>query len=113
DMLTFSVSPAGPYGLGTTSVVLSVSDGLAMNTCQTTITVVDVTTPTVNCQEFSANFSACSDGIFPNTPSGAFFPIGDLSDFSVAAGGVYVASFDLTNCVTDNCSGEGFQSAFV
>ena len=113
DMLTFSVSPEGPYGLGTTSVVITVSDGLDMDTCQTTITVVDVNTPIVTCQEFSANFSTCSDAIFPNTPSGVFFPIADLSDFSVSAGEVYMASFDLTTCVTENCSGEGFQSAFV
>ncbi|MBC6993659.1 hypothetical protein H9S92_05780, partial [Lewinella lacunae] len=200
DQLTFSVSPVGPYALGTTNVTLTVSDGALMSQCTTTVTVNDVTAPvivceditvavgasgsvtitnnqavvsitdncpgnisgpftvggmgnrvftctavgttvartvvatdaagnqgsctynvtvideiapTVTCTEFTATFSACPDAIFPNSPSGTFSPIGNLSDFSVAAGGIYVASFDLTGCVDDNCSSEGFQSAFV
>ena len=114
DMLTFLISPAGPYSLGTTNVILTVTDeNNASSTCATTITVEDNTLPLVNCQEFSANFSACPDNIFSNSPSGTFFPIGDLSDFLVVAGGDKVASFDLSTCVSDNCSGEGFQSAFV
>ncbi|MBC6993898.1 hypothetical protein H9S92_06985, partial [Lewinella lacunae] len=74
--------------------------------------IVDMTPPVVACPEFTANFNACADAIFPNSPTGTFFPIGDLSDFSVAAGGIYVASFDLSACVDDNCS-EDFEAAFV
>ncbi|QQR44160.1 hypothetical protein JKA73_35115 [Myxococcus xanthus] len=44
----FSVeqSPAGPYGLGTTSAQLLVSDGAATRTCSANVTVVDVSAPT-------------------------------------------------------------------
>lgn len=47
NMLTFSVSPAGPYALGVTSVTVTADDnngGTA--TCSTTITVEDNTAPT-------------------------------------------------------------------
>ncbi len=49
DPLTYSVAPAGPYGLGVTNVVLSVSDGQFTVTCNATITVLDVTPPTIDC----------------------------------------------------------------
>lgn len=48
DALTFSVSPAGPYALGTTQVVLTVSDPAGLSsTCNASITVVDSTSPNV------------------------------------------------------------------
>jgi hypothetical protein len=109
DPLTFSVSPAGPYALGTTNVTLTVSDGTSISTCMTTVTVNDVTPPTVTCTEFTASFSACPDAINPNSPNGLFLPIVNMANFSVIVGGSLSASFDLTTCVTDNCSGEGFQ----
>ena len=57
DQLTFTVSPAGPYAVGTTNVILTVSDGSLSSTCETTVTVEDNTAPltptlatvTVNC----------------------------------------------------------------
>lgn len=46
DPLSFSVSPEGPYTLGTTNIILIVSDGVQEpSTCQTTITVQDNTDP--------------------------------------------------------------------
>jgi hypothetical protein len=50
DMLTFSVSPEGPYALGPTNVTLMVSDGMAMSQCMTTVTVQDVTPPSLACR---------------------------------------------------------------
>ncbi len=48
DAITFSVSPAGPYNLGTTPVTLTVTDPSgASSSCTTTITVRDVTFPTI------------------------------------------------------------------
>ena len=45
-----SLSPAGPYGVGTTSVTLTVEDGCCqIDTCTATITVVDDQSPTINC----------------------------------------------------------------
>ncbi|MCB0599298.1 MAG: HYR domain-containing protein, partial [Phaeodactylibacter sp.] len=50
DILSFSVSSAGPYSLGTTNVTLTVSDPRGgSNTCTATITVVDDIPPTINC----------------------------------------------------------------
>ncbi|PSR12737.1 MAG: hypothetical protein C7N36_10770, partial [Bacteroidetes bacterium] len=49
DMLTFSVSPEGPYALGTNSVTLTVSDGTVSSQCMTTVTVNDTTAPTITC----------------------------------------------------------------
>jgi len=45
DALTYSVSPTGPYALGSTSVTLTVSDGELSSTATATITVNDVTSP--------------------------------------------------------------------
>ncbi|THH35482.1 HYR domain-containing protein [Neolewinella litorea] len=50
DPLTFSVSPAGPYGLGVTNVTLTVTDDKgAESTCTATVTVVDEVPPAVTC----------------------------------------------------------------
>ena len=51
--LSFSVSPAGPYSLGDTSVTLTVSadDRLSEGTCEATVTVQDTTAPEVLCSE--------------------------------------------------------------
>ncbi|MEM7104576.1 MAG: HYR domain-containing protein [Bacteroidota bacterium] len=49
DPLIFSVNPAGPYPLGTTTVTLTVSDGSFTDNCTATITVVDNTPPMVTC----------------------------------------------------------------
>ncbi len=51
DVLTFSVSPAGPYAKGTTNVTFTVTDSKgASSSCTTTVTVNDNTPPTINCQ---------------------------------------------------------------
>lgn len=51
DVITYSVSPAGPYALGTTNVVLTVNDPAGLtSSCNATITVVDNTAPTVSTQ---------------------------------------------------------------
>ncbi|MFP2926552.1 CARDB domain-containing protein [Pyxidicoccus sp. 3LG] len=43
--VTVVQSPAGPYGLGSTPVQLTVSDGMGTQTCSATVTVVDTTAP--------------------------------------------------------------------
>ncbi|HXI93524.1 MAG TPA: HYR domain-containing protein [Blastocatellia bacterium] len=56
DSITFSLSPAGPYSLGTTPVTLTVTDhpsspdrASKSSTCTATITVIDSTAPMVTC----------------------------------------------------------------
>lgn len=54
DVLTFSISPAGPYAIGTTSVTFTVTDSKgASSSCVTTVTVVDDEKPKANCKPVS------------------------------------------------------------
>lgn len=49
DAISLSSSPSGPYGLGQTTVLLSVNDGKATSTCQASVIVTDCTAPAVTC----------------------------------------------------------------
>ena len=49
DPITFSLDPSGPYCLGQTTVILTVSDGQASSSCTAIITVVDEEPPTITC----------------------------------------------------------------
>ncbi len=123
DPLSFSANPAGPYPVGTTNVVLTVSDGIASSTCSATVTVLDITSPTIRCPLNIAipndtgicgavvNYTAvtgtddCSGITIVQTSgfaSGATFPIGTTVNAFTAtdgAGNSAVCSFDVT--VTD------------
>gem|GEM_PF-930337 len=48
DLISFSIDPCGPYPLGDTVVMLTVSDGVESDTCEATVTVVDTTAPVVS-----------------------------------------------------------------
>lgn len=49
DVMSYTVTPAGPYALGSTDVVLTVSDPAGLSSsCNATITVVDNTNPVVS-----------------------------------------------------------------
>lgn len=45
--VTIAQEPAGPYPLGATEVTLTVSNGVASQSCSATVTVVDATPPTI------------------------------------------------------------------
>ncbi|PHI20334.1 hypothetical protein CEQ90_07650, partial [Lewinellaceae bacterium SD302] len=47
--LTFTIDPTGPFGLGMTTVTLTVSNGTESDDCMATITVEDNTAPTLEC----------------------------------------------------------------
>ena len=49
DPITITQSPAGPYGLGTHTVTLTVSDSELSDTCSATVTVFDNLAPTISC----------------------------------------------------------------
>jgi hypothetical protein len=93
DPLTFTPTPAGPYGLGNTAVQLTVSDGSLSSQCSGTVTVVDGQPPAITCpsdQTATATGSSgapvsfaptasdnCGSAITTCTPaSGSLFPIG-------------------------------------
>jgi hypothetical protein len=67
DPVTVSQSPPGPYGLGTTPVTLTVSDGTDTSTCQGSVTVDDCEPPVITCHdtvaECTGNGSALVDPI--------------------------------------------------
>src|SRR5437773_774689 len=75
DVITLSLSPAGPYPLGTTSVTLTVTDHPTetsrtskSSSCTALITVRDTAGPTVSCPaafNVSTGLSGCQAGI-PN-----------------------------------------------
>lgn len=48
DNLLFTVSPEGPYALGETPVILTVSDGELSTQCPATVTVQDMTPPIIS-----------------------------------------------------------------
>ncbi|WP_157472033.1 hypothetical protein, partial [Neolewinella persica] len=102
DMLTFSVDPVGPYDIGETEVTLTVSDGIAMSQCTTTVTVNDVTPPTITCTEFEFNFSDCPDGLGQFTPNGSFASLSAAGTIQLQVREVF--TLDLSGCVDDNCS---------
>ncbi|MCX6182707.1 MAG: FG-GAP-like repeat-containing protein, partial [Bacteroidetes bacterium] len=59
DAMTFSVLPAGPYAIGTTNVVLTVSDAKGLSsTCATTVTVADNTAPIALAQDLTIQLDA-------------------------------------------------------
>ncbi|NNE26634.1 MAG: HYR domain-containing protein, partial [Saprospiraceae bacterium] len=92
--LIYSVSPAGPYPLGITNVVLTVEDsGGLTDTCNATITVLDVTPPEMFCPtdievgtdpgqcdaivNFSYTSSDCDGATLTASPdTGSVFPVG-------------------------------------
>jgi HYR domain/Galactose oxidase, central domain len=105
DPLSFSVSPGGPYLLGDTSVVLTVTDGKGGSaTCNAKVTVNDTTAPVIsNCPSdvtvstgpgaTSCSATAswtpptatdnCSSGsdltLSPDHASGSTFPVGETT----------------------------------
>ena len=70
DPITFSVSPSGPYSLGTTTVTLTVCDSSnACSTCTAVITVVDNTNPTISCPADVSGLNCLSDVPAVGTPT--------------------------------------------
>lgn len=104
DTITCTQVPTGPYGLGTSSVTLTCTDNHgASSSCTGTVTVADLTPPTIACPadqtiECSAggaattftatsadNCSLASQACVP--PSGSVFPVGTTPDTCTATDG--------------------------
>jgi cysteine-rich repeat protein len=69
DPLTFLQSPGVPYALGSTTVMLTVSDGKAQSACTGNVTVNDCTPPTIACP--AAITLECANGGAAFTPGAA------------------------------------------
>jgi hypothetical protein len=118
DPLTFTQTPAGPYGVGTTAVILTVTDSHgATNSCTGTVTVADGQAPAITCPgnqtatassssgatvNFSVNASDnCGTVITSCTPlSGSTFPIGSTSVTCTATDGAGLQSSSCSFSVT-------------
>lgn len=88
DVMTYSVSPAGPYALGTTNVVLTVSDPAGLSSsCNATITVEDATNPVVNTQNTTIYVDANGD---------ASITVADINNNSSDNVGIVSLSLDQT-----------------
>jgi hypothetical protein len=75
DPITLSQSPAGPYGLGQTLVVLTVTDDEnASTSCNATVTVVDTVAPTLSCVQ-SVNPSTKNVPRASNTNEDGFYKV--------------------------------------
>ncbi|XXF81519.1 FG-GAP-like repeat-containing protein [Myxococcaceae bacterium GXIMD 01537] len=101
--LSLSQSPSGRLGLGRHSVVLTASDGEASDQCVATVTVVDVSPPTLSCpatqvlecHQGGAKATYCAeaqDNCGPaattcTRPSGSSFPVGQTSVSCTATDG--------------------------
>lgn len=103
DPITLSLSPAGPYPLGTTAVTLMATDTCGFfSQCTAQVTVVDITSPSIICPPnllvkatsslgTVVNFTpplvsdCCSTATVGCTPApGSFFVIGDTTVISTA-----------------------------
>ncbi|MEL6805514.1 MAG: hypothetical protein AAFO91_17230, partial [Bacteroidota bacterium] len=78
DDLIFSLDQTGPFPLGTTDLVLTVSDGQEEVTCDVSITVEDNTAPVITCE--------------------------DIDVFLDENGSAVIANDDAIISITDNCT---------
>ncbi len=104
DPLTFTLDNTGPFPLGATNVMLTVSDGTDSDMCMATITVADNTPPSVTCAEFLNSFEGCPAFLGANTPNGVWSTLPANGMLATAIGGTFITTIDLSTCVADNCS---------
>ena len=87
-MLSFSVSPEGPYALGETGITLTVMDpNGATDACTTTITVVDNTAPAIDCPDaVTINANAECQAFVPSFTGGSIVLANSVTEFSGTQG---------------------------
>jgi hypothetical protein len=106
DALTITQTPAGPYPLGTTSVLLTVVDrNGATSQATATVTVVDGTPPAISCPApitVSTSPGACSAPVAFTTPaSDSCSPIASISSSHASGSTFAVGQTTVTSTATD------------
>jgi hypothetical protein len=93
DALTYSVSPAGPYSIGITSVVLTVTDTKgASSTSTATVTVLDVTAPSVITKNISVDLAGGTASITASDVNN-----GSFDNCSIASITIDKSTFDCSS----------------
>jgi uncharacterized repeat protein (TIGR01451 family) len=115
--VTLSLSPSGPFGLGTTPVTLTVvDDENTTNTCTANVTVVDTTPPSVTCPaDINADVAAgtCAATVSFETPTGS-----DNCDTAVAvvcvpaSGSSFAAGTNNVTCTATDDANNSAQCSF-
>ena len=121
DNISLSLDSAGPFGIGSNTVTLTVTDDHgAPSSCQATVTVVDATPPAVSCpanivvslplnttstgttvnyQAPTATDNCSAPTVTTNPDSGSVFPVGTTTISATAmdgAGGESACNFTVT-----------------
>ncbi len=106
DPLTFSVAPPGPYPLGTTSVILTVTDDQgASDTDTAAITVIDTTPPLITLVGLSPQVVECGSPYVEAGATAADVCDGNLSAAIVinsstvdtSTAGSYIVTYDVSD----------------
>ena len=117
-MLTLIQSPAGPYPLGTTSVLLTVIDDKgATSQCSASVTVVDTTPPSITCPgniTKPADSGACQTAVtFANpTVSDTCSTVGTPT-CNPASGSVFQKGTTTVNCSVSDSAGNNNSCSFT
>lgn len=110
-----TLSPAGPYATGITSVTLTVTDNQgATNSCQATITVLDKTLPTISCAgDVVANipFGQSQVNVFFGAPTASDNCGGITTNCTPVSGSAFALGTNIVTCTaidssanTNSCS---------
>ncbi len=111
DPLTFGVTPAGPYSLGVTNVLVTVSDNAGnSSTCAATVTVNDVTPPSLSCQNINVQLDI--NGTATITSQQVISPSSSSSNAFINSG-QSLGSFSTSDVKMADLNGDGFEDAFV
>ncbi|MCY1043249.1 FG-GAP-like repeat-containing protein [Corallococcus sp. bb12-1] len=98
---TVTQSPSGPFGQGTHTVTLTVSDGASSDVCTATVTVIDTTAPVIVCPAERIVDATDPEGAFV-TPTQAIATDACGATVSGPSAGIYpLGSTVLTYSATD------------
>ena len=99
DVMTFVMSPAGPFNVGTHNVTLTVSDPAGLSsTCNSTITVTDATAPMAMAQNVTVQLDASGNG----STTAAAVNNGSSDACGIASMTINNASFTCANVGSNN-----------